>query len=164
MENYTTVHPKQIVFFKAGLQGRGGYSSPELGDTRRHRETNVKAKDCKRLQPRAGRQKKDYKAGADTAVRAGRHLQLRIARRGRTRRRAENKCKGLQGRGGHSSRELGDKCRHRETHVKDCKRQQPKLGDKCKGWQGRAVQSWETNVKGCKREADIAAQSWETIA
>ena len=51
-----------------------------------------------------------------------------------------DKCKGLQGRGGHSSPELGDKCRHRETNdnVKDCKRP--------------AAQSWETNVKDCRAE------------
>ena len=44
----------------------------------------------------------------------------------------------MQGRGGHSSPELGDKCRHRETNVKDCKR--------------HAAQSWETNVKDCRAE------------
>ena len=30
----------------------------------------------------------------------------------------EDKCKGLQGRGGHNSLELGDKCRHGEANVK----------------------------------------------
>ena len=37
----------------------------------------------------------------------------------------------------------------------------PELGDKCKGLQGRAVQSWETNVKGLKREGERGVQSWE---
>ena len=62
------------------------------------------------MQLRAGRQTKDCKAVADTAVSAGRHA-----------------IQGLHGRGGHSDPEL------------------------------------KTNVKDCKREADIAAQSWETI-
>ena len=46
-------------------------------------------------------------------------------------RRPELRDKGLQGRGGHSIPELGDKCRHREANVKVCKR--------------HAAQSWETN-------------------
>ena len=46
----------------------------------------------------------------------------------------------MQGRGGHSSPELGDKCKHRETNVKDCKR--------------HAAQSWEANVKDCRAEGE----------
>ena len=42
--------------------------------------------------------------------------------------RAENKCKGLQGRGGPGSAELGDKCRHRETNLKDYKRHAAQAG------------------------------------
>ena len=70
----------------------------------------------------------------------------------------------MQGRGGNSSRKLGDTCK-----FKDCKAevevsragrqmqriarqrrtQQSELGDTCK-------------TKDCKAEADTAAQSWET--
>ena len=74
----------------------------------------------------------------------------------------------MQGRGGHSSPELGDTCRHRETNVKDCKRHAAESWEThgIQGLHGRGGHSGpelKTHVKDCKREADIAAQSWETI-
>ena len=75
-----------------------------------------------------------------------------------------DKCKGLQGRGGHSSRELGDK-----RTVKDCKAKADTAvqswetsAKHCKAEAHTAAQSWETNVKDCKAEADTAVQRWET--
>ena len=75
------------------------------------------------------------------------------------------------------SPELGDKCTHGETNVRDWKRHAAQSWVTNKGLQGRgghSSQSWETNVKlriarqrrtretivnDCKRHA---AQSWET--
>ena len=58
--------------------------------------------------------------------------------------------------------ELGDKCRRRETHVKDCKRHAAQSWETnvkdCRAEQSR-VQSWEARVKDCKAEADTAAQT-----
>ena len=73
---------------------------------------------------------------------------------------------GSKAEGGHSSPELGDKCRHRETNVQARWRQMQRLArthvKDCKAEADTAAQSWETNVKDCKAKADTAAQSWET--
>ena len=67
-----------------GLQGRGSHSSPELGDKSTHRETNVK---ITLMQGRGG-----YSS-----------LELGDKRAGLQGNKKGDKCKGLQGRGGHSS-------------------------------------------------------------
>ena len=149
VRNYTTVDPKQFVFFSSpelgdtckGQQGRGGQSSPELGDTCRHRETNVK--DCKAEADTAAQtgtatpvqswetNVKDCKREADTAAQSWVTNVKDCKAKADT---AAETCKGLQARGGHSSPELRDKCKGLQARGGHSS---PELGDTCKGLRGR---------------------------